>query len=536
MSLKLQQTQSQKQTLSQQLVLTQQLQLSLRLLQMNRLELKEELQRHLLENPTLEEEYGEGSFETYSPDANEERGEGGAKSDAELNVSEASFENNIIDGYADNSAQFGMAEQEWDDYFDKQSYGSTAGRQMAVPDEDDEFMPESLLTSKPSLADYLRYQINVADFDETEKLIADEIIGNIDERGYLVSSSEPLRGESARAAGEEIEEISEEPLVKAAAVDPLTEIAEKLSLPIHAIEKIHAKVMRLDPPGVGARSLVECLAAQAKALYLAEDSIVLRIIRERLGLAAKNRLDKIAKDLSCSVEDVREALNVIKGFDPIPGRNFASDEPRLVIPDVVVEKIGDEFRVIVNDGDLPTLRINSSYKRLLKDKNTPQEARDYIKNKLNEAAMLVRAQKQRPRTIYRVAEIIVREQRAFLEKGAEAIRPMSLKEVADEVELHISTVSRATSNKYMKTPRGVFGLKMFFRQGLETSEGQDVVPEKVKRRIRQLVDSEDKLDPYTDDKLAQIINSEGVKITRRTVAKYRDIIGVPSRSVRRTRG
>jgi len=351
MSLKLQQTQSQKQTLSQQLVLTQQLQLSLRLLQMNRLELKEELQRHLLENPTLEEEYGEGSFETYSADANEERGEGGAKSDAELNVSEASFENNIIDEYADDSAQFGMAEQEWDDYFDKQSYGSTAGRQMAVPDEDDEFMPESLLTSKPSLADYLRYQINVADFDETEKLIAEEIIGNLDERGYLVSSVEPAPEKQTGSAGGETGEPNESdesgPIVKAAAVDPLEEIADKLSAPIHAVEKIHAKVMRLDPPGVGARSLVECLAAQAKALYLAEDSIVLRIIRERLDLAAKNRLDKIAKDLSCSVEDVREALNVIKGFDPIPGRNFASEEPRIVIPDVVVEKIGDEFRVVV---------------------------------------------------------------------------------------------------------------------------------------------------------------------------------------------
>ena len=498
MTFKLEQSQKQLQQLS----MTQQLQLAIKMLQLNRLELQELVNQEMRENPTLEEADGGDMLPDDIPAIDIDPYAGQTIDASEpLNFDADHLESNMQQAVPEEGQGH---EVEWEQFVESMSHGPTAGTNMAVRDDDEERPYDAKLTSNGSMQDYLIWQLHLLPLDDDELDAGYEIVGNINERGYLEDTG-------------------------------LEDIAAAAELPLEVVQRVHHKILNLDPPGIGARSLEECLTAQVYHLGLSEHSVVVRIIQEHLELVAKGRTDTLAKLLDISQEEVKEAIDVIRGLEPIPGRNFATEEPDTVEPDVYVDKIGNDYRIRTNEAGLPALRISNFYRTMLADKSKPKEAREYIKERLRSAAWLIRSLDQRHKTIHRVAEIIIREQRDFLERGFEYIRPMSLREVAEELEVHESTVSRATSNKYMSTPRGVCRLKGFFHTGVTTDQGDVVSPDLIKRRIRQLVDEEDKSKPLSDAAIGKILENEGVQLARRTVAKYRELAGVAARSVRRER-
>ena len=498
MTFKLEQSQKQLQQLS----MTQQLQLAIKMLQLNRMELQEMVTQEMKENPTLEEADGGDAVPDDIPAIDIDPYDGpGIDASEPLNFDAEHLEANMQKVVPEEGQGH---EVEWEQFVESMSHGPSAGTNMAVRDDDDERPYDAKLTSSSSLQDYLIWQLHLLPFGDDELDAGYEIVGNINERGYLEAAT-------------------------------LEDISESAGVPLDVVQRVHRKLLSLDPQGIGARSLEECLTAQAYHLGLSEHSVVVQIITGHLPLVAKGRTDTLSKKLGVSQEEIKEAIEIIRGLEPIPGRNFASEEPDTVEPDVYVDKIGDEYRIRTNEAGLPALRISNFYRSMLADKSKPQEAREYIKERLRSAAWLIRSIDQRHKTIHRVAQVIIREQRDFLERGMEYIRPMSLREVAEELEVHESTVSRATSNKYMSTPRGVCRLKGFFHTGVTTDQGDVVSPDLIKRRIRQLVDEEDKCKPLSDAAIGKLLEGEGVQLARRTVAKYRELAGIPARSVRRER-
>jgi RNA polymerase sigma-54 factor len=459
--------------LTQQLIMTPQLQMAIKLLQLSRLELMDTIQTELEENPALEE-VPEGTAAEQSTEQTE-----AATTDDSPEVKEVTIDDKI------------QEDIDWSNYLDEYN---TPGRVQHESESRDTPRFEAFIASNESLNGHLLWQFLMTKPDKEEERIASLIIGNLNKDGYLDVSVE--------------------------------EIANTSGSPPEKIEEILSIIQTFDPIGVCARDLSECLLIQAIFLDL-DDTIVVDIITNHLSHLEKKNYKAICKALKKSMDEVVSAINVIKSLEPKPGRQFSDETPQYINPDIYVYKLEDEFVIMLNDDGMPKLRVNSFYKNSIsRGKNISGEAEDYIQGKMRSAAWLIKSIHQRQKTIYRVMESILRFQREFFDNGIAYLKPMVLRDVAQDIQMHESTISRVTTNKYAFTPQGIYELKYFFNSSIRRSQGGSIASASVQDKIRQIIAGEDPKKPYSDDKIAQILKKDQIDIARRTVAKYREMLKV----------
>ena len=466
--------------MTQQLVMTPQLQQAIKLLQLTRLELQDVVRQELEENPLLEET-------TEVEDVREAEVLETAEKEAEPDALKDEFHE--VETGEDTL-------RDWDSYLD--GYNYSAGDQYAGDDERPSF--ENLLTRKGTLIDHLLWQLHMGPFSGDEVHIGEEIIGNIDEGGYLRAS--------------------------------LQEIAQACSVSEEAVAPVLERIQEFDPTGVAARDLRECLLIQARFLGM-RGSVVERILESHLNDLETRKYKQIAKALAVDISQVLVAAKIIAGFDPRPGRVYGTEEVQYISADIFVYKVGDEYLVMLNEEGLPNLKVNPFYAEARGSGSMDSRAEEYVNEKIRSAQWLIKSIQQRQRTIYKVAKSIIRFQREFLDHGIEYLRPLVLRDVADDIGMHESTISRVTTNKYMQTPQGLFELKYFFNSGLSTSEGDFVASESVKNRIKEIIEKEDPKKPFSDQKIAEMLSGQTVNIARRTVTKYRELLRIGSSSERK---
>jgi len=471
--------------LSQKLIMTPSLQQAIKLLQLGKLELQEVLNQELLENPLLEESAEEQKADEPETETTD------AKTDAEEEAKKVETQEKEKDSFD---------EIDYDAYF--QDYIEYGYNPRGMGEEHEEFPIENTLTRPPNLPDHLTWQLGMSDASPRVKEIAQFIIGNIDEDGYLRASIEEIMASGPYEREE--------------------------------AEKAVAAVQSLDPIGVAARDLRECLLLQLDFLEI-DDPLVETIIRDHWDMFMQRHFVQLAKVLGIDMKTLEGIVEVIKHLDPKPGRKYSNERAIYVEPDVYVQKVGDEYVIVLNEDGMPKLRINSSYRSMLNsmDSKSDGETVNYIKDKIRSAVWLIKSLDQRQRTIYKVAESIVKHQREFLERGIDFLRPLVLRDVADDIQMHESTVSRVVSNKYMHTPRGLFLMKYFFHSGIDSDTGEDISSLTVKKKIQSYIEAEDPRKPLSDSKIMKILNDEGINIARRTVAKYRDELNIPSSTDRK---
>jgi RNA polymerase sigma-54 factor len=484
--------------LSQQLVMTPQLQQAIKLLQLSRMELVDMIRDEMLENPVLEDsvesqaEQEKATPVELAPDVQAER-----IGETETPVSEPLSEkmDSTPEVKADSRSDEAVKDFDWEAYLENQASSPPLPSYRANSDD----LPslESTLTRGTSLFDHLEWQISLGHFVEQEQAVALLIIGNLTPDGYLDQ--------------------------------PLEEIAEEASVPMEFAESVLKKVQELDPPGVGARNLQECLMLQAQHVG-ADDDVVVGIITKHLGNLEKKNYGAIAKDLNQPLDEIYEAAKVVMAFDPKPGRAYTDEDPAYISPDVFIHKVGDKYFVVANDDGLPKLKISDFYRAALHE---GAKAKEYIQERLRSAQWLIRSIQQRQRTIVRVTESILRFQREFFDKGPAYLRPLILRDVAEDIGMHESTVSRVTTNKYVHTPQGLFELKYFFNSGIARTDGDDLASEAVKLKIKQIISGENPRHPHSDQKIVELLADQGIEIARRTVAKYREQLKILSSSKRR---
>ena len=481
--------------LSQQLVMTPQLQQAIKLLQLSRLELAETIDQELMENPLLEKEeefQGDGQDDSQADSGNDT---GSSTETPEPAANSESFEEVQVSEQA-------KEEFDWENYLGEYS---SAPAEYGASRRDDSDLPsyENTLSKGPSLREHLLWQLRLSDLTENQMEIGAEIIGNLNEDGYLIATLEDL----ALARGDQPAQV----------------------------EKVLAVIQQLDPLGVASRDLRECLIIQATELHPAND-LVHEILEDHLLEVEKGHYQALAKKLSVSMDELAEAMNIIRTLEPKPGRSVNDESPQYITPDIYVYKVGDRYEIVLNEDGLPKLRVNNFYRDSLAT-GAPSEAKEYVQNKLRSALWLIRSIHQRQRTIYKVTESIVKNQRDFLDKGIAYLKPMVLRDVAEDVSMHESTISRVTTNKYVHTPRGVFELKFFFNSGINRVQGGAVASEAVKDRIKNLISEENPIKPLSDQAIADMLKRDDIDIARRTVAKYRELMGIlPSSRRRRTLG
>lgn len=379
---------------------------------------------------------------------------------------------------------------------------------------------EPVTVDSRDLSDHLRDQITLLDLSPRQVVLAEEFIGNIDDDGYLKASLEEITigvNDMIRQAAE-AEDRDEDDL-------PLYMPAEG--------EEMLATIQNLDPPGVGARDLRECLMLQLKEAGL-EHSVPYRLVRDCFDELINHRWSEISKRFGISPADVQKAADEIQKLDPKPGIKYSDLSDNYIIPDLIVEKIDGKYHVFLNDANLPRLKLSKTYQEIARDKKKFEgESKEFISNKLNSANWMIQAIEQRRQTMLKVMNYIVDRQRDFFEKGVQFLKPLTLREVAEVINMHESTVSRVTNEKFVQTPRGVLPLKFFFSSGLSTTAGEDVSARGIKAQIQKLVAEEDARHPLTDQAIVNILKQNGVQIARRTVAKYRDQLGVLSARMRK---
>jgi RNA polymerase sigma-54 factor len=460
--------------LSQQLIMTPQLQQAIRLLQLSSLELSDLLQQEINENPVLDEQVD--TSDTERDDA------------AELPTAEQ-------EGSESSATAEAAPEFDWQEYF-RQS----APRTIAYDAEDrEEFEP--IITKKTSLEDHLTWQLHLHPFTELEMKIGEHIIGNLNTDGYLQVTVEEL----CRDCGAEPSQV----------------------------EAMLEKIKRFDPVGVASRTLQECLLVQADMLP-GDQRLVKKMLLHHMANLEGRRYQVIARELKVSLDAVIEASHIISNMEPRPGRAFSDNETVYITPDIYVYKINDEWVVVLNEDGQPKLRINAFYKKALADPDLfPPKTRDYIQDKLRSALWLIKSIYHRQTTIVKVMKSIIKFQREFFDYGAGHLKPLVLRDVAEDIGMHESNVSRVTTNKYVHTPHGVFELKYFFNSGLLSDNGESIASESVKNKIRELLQQEDPRKPRSDQEIADLLKSQGINIARRTVTKYREMIGILSSSKRR---
>ena len=460
--------------LSQKLALTPSLLQKIELLQLNKLELQEMLNQELVENPILEEVLEpESPSEAATDDQVEE-----ALSDLEANKSP-------------NGEKDSFEEIDFRYYFDE--YLDTGYKNREV-EESERPSFETFLTQAPSLEDHLNWQLGLSDTPPHIAEIARMIIGNVNEDGYLSISIEEL----CRFVSCSMED---------------------------AVEALKV-VQFMDPVGVGARDLRECLSLQLENLEL-DDTLAYKIVQEHLPLLEGHKFKEIASCTDSSFNEVLQAVDCIKHLIPKPGLKYSNQKPSYVQPEVTIAKVDDEFVVLLNDEDMPQLRLNNSYKELLKSKTVSGETKSFLREKFRSAVDLLKSVNQRKQTIYKVCVCVVNRQKEFLENGFSHLHPMLIKDVANELGVHSSTISRVVTNKYVDTPQGVMELRKFFTIGLENQYGESLSIVQIKMKIKELLESENKKKPYSDNQLEQLLRRENIFINRRTVAKYREQMQIP---------
>jgi len=466
--------------LTQQLIMTPQLQQAIKLLQLSRMELVDMVNQEMEENPLLEEGTTDDRFDSEAA--------------PEIDEIKAIERTEEITGEGDGKEDF-----DWDNYLE--DYGSTGGiynwEEASAPSWD------NTLTKTTSLTDHLMWQLNLSYLSDSEKQVGNQIIGNLDVNGYLAAS--------------------------------LDGISEREAVDISFVEQVLKKIQGFDPPGIAARDLKECLLIQADLLGVSNPLIEV-IIKEHLHDLETKNYANIAKKLKVQFSDVLQAVPVISNMNPKPGLPYNEERSQYIIPDVFVFKMGDDYRIALNDDGLPRLRISNFYREILggiNENSGANSCKTYIKEKLQSATWLIKSIQQRQKTIYGVTESIVKFQKEFFDKGIDYLKPLILRDVADDIEMHESTISRVTTNKYMHSPRGIFELKYFFNSSINRTSGDPVASESVKEKIKKVISEEDQIKPYSDSRIVEIMKSEGISIARRTVAKYREMTGILPSSKRR---
>ncbi|MFQ5542587.1 MAG: RNA polymerase factor sigma-54, partial [Candidatus Binatia bacterium] len=456
------------QKLAQQLVMTPQLQQAIKLLQLSRIELQELISQELQENPALEEGLAEDVGER--PEA---------KPEGEGEIPETPIEPGVT---RELSAADKIGTLDWQEYMNTHSNSIHGSLTAEASREEDEGPPswENTLTKKTSLEDHLVWQLRLSRLTEREEKIGLYIIGNLDESGYLTLSLE----EVCRVTGA----LSEE------------------------AEGVLKRIQFYDPVGVAARDLRECLLVQLENLDLGE-SLAARIVSDHLSQLESKRYEKLARELGVSVDEVGAASHLIASLEPKPAYGFEEEEVRTILPDVSVEKIGDEYVVFLNDEGVPRLRISPLYRQMAgQEGEEEKQAKQYLQEKVRAATWLIKSIHQRQQTLYRVTQSIFKFQGDFLDHGVSHLKPMVLRDVAGDIGMHESTVSRATANKYVHTPQGLFELKFFFQSGLKGGDGEDMASESVKNKIRSIVSTEDPRKPYSDQYIAGLLGQEAIDI------------------------
>jgi RNA polymerase sigma-54 factor len=460
-------------SLAQQLIMTPQLQQAIKLLQLSRLELLETIHTELETNPVLEEHSSDEGL----GEKTQEYGDEAAAPSQDTSLKEE-----------------GRDSMDWETYISE--YNTGWADSPYEPKDTPSF--ESVTSSKTNLSSHLTWQLHLSHIPDTLKEIGINIIGNLGEDGYLTVSAEEI----AQTTGY-----------------PLDQVLESLSM-----------IQNFDPVGVAARDTRECLLIQARFQNLG-GTVVEKIILDHMDKLENKRYDLIAKNLSIPLNDVLAAVAVITSFEPKPGRQYSDEETIYISPDIYIVKLGADYEVVLNEDGLPKLRINSYYREILSRKDPMENGtRQYIHDKLRSAAWLIKSIHQRQRTIYKVTSSIVRFQRDFLDKGIAHLKPLVLRDVAEDIQMHESTISRVTTNKYVDTPQGLFELKFFFNSAIQCFDGDAISSESVKEHIRNIIKSENRARPLSDQEIAEMLKQHNIDVARRTVAKYRETLGIlPSR-------
>ena len=532
---------------SQRQVLTPGLMQMVSVLALNKLELKEMIDAEMVENPVLEE------IDESVPMLDEVAGRQERQERLErMELLDRPDNGAVAEPAA--PAKDSFEEVDFGSYF--QDYLDPGYRTQPEFEESDKPSFEHFLSQPTSLSDHLAWQLGALTLDPLLFEAAQYVIGNLDEDGYLAASEDELAAalrQTSETQGQTTSEV----------LDP----EAALALVRQAIELVQS----LDPSGVGAKDLRECLLIQiaaqqqefgslyAKASAETEDDeedghlsfraeaeghlqdrrrsmeVAALIVGSHLPLLQKRDVKDLARAAQITPTEAHGGVEFIRTLDPRPGRQYNREQTRLIEPDVVFVKRGAEWEVAMNEEDLPSLRLSSRYRRMLVAENTDKEVKDYVKERFRSAMQLMRNIAQRKSTILRTCEVIVRRQKDFLDQGVEALRPMMIKEVAEEIGVHPSTVSRAVANKYAHTPQGVIELRFFFSEGSNGPEGADTPLLVLKRKVRKLIEEENVRHPLTDDQLAAMLQAQGIQLTRRTVAKYREDLGIPSTHQRRRR-
>ncbi len=490
---------SQRMSLSQ--VLAPQLQQSLALLQAPTLELKALVEQELQQNPILEEipaaevEVSErikldGPSDSESPDLAE------PPQDVKFDPATEQPSNAPVDDFQAEFEKLAQFDQEWRDHF---SQTNLPTRQSQETEEKRQFMFDSLVAGT-SLQENLLEQMRFSEMTEEQKPIAEMIIGNVDDRGYLKATVDELAF-STNIAPEKIVDV------------------------LKIIQEFH-------PPGVAARDLQECLLLQLQRSGR-EKTLEFRIIRDYMEALLKRKLPEIARGLGVTVEQVQTAMERIKHLEPHPGRDFLPDNDRYISPEVFVQKVGDDYVVTTNNEQIPHLRISNTYKDWMSQSGTSSEVRDYIRDKIRAGKFLIKSLQQRQQTIQNIGNEIVKRQREFMEKGVAFLRPMTMVQVAEVVGVHETTVSRAVSNKYIETPQGIFEMKYFFTSGIATDSGGGVSNTSVKDMVAEMFKGENSNKPLSDQEIVKMLKEKGIVIARRTVAKYRAELNILPSNLRK---
>lgn len=553
---------------SQRQVLTPGLVQMVSVLALNKLELKEMINTEIIENPVLEEIEDSGL-------PLEERA--GIEGDRERSAEEVVAEGERAEKDPFDEIDFGS-------YF--QDYLDPGFRTASNFEEYDKPSIESFLSQPSTLSDHLLWQLGSLTLKPNIRAAAELVIGNLNENGYLTATDDEMAASlqqllepptiapipfhvprshqdsaSVNVASSGAKKIEEVPDIEIAASSELDSLSS-------IIREARSVVSNLDPVGVGARDLRECLLIQIAAqrneavlmlrrrrefaaahgeLAGSEDTesaapeqsdvftAAAYIVENCLTLLQKKDMRELTRSCGRSAEEVQAAVEFIRSLDPRPGQRYNHSETRLIEPDVAFVKRDDQYVVLVNEEDMPALRLNHNYRRMLQEKQTEKEVREYVKERYKSAIQLLRNIEQRKNTIVRTCEVIVRRQTEFLERGVDALKPMMIKEVAEEIGVHPSTVSRAVANKYVHTPQGVYELRFFFSEGVNGPEGGDLPLVLLKRKVKKLIEEEDPRKPLTDDQLAAELQRQGIQVTRRTVAKYREDMQIPSTHQRRVR-
>ncbi len=564
------------QKLQQSLVMTPQLKMAIKLLTLNHLELRDEVAKELLDNPILEE----------MPDDAARAGGIDGETAPEAKATEKVAEVTLGAEGADKGPEQNI---DWESYADSYNFlppSAGSGRDTQFDD-----LPgiDQTLTRSETLEEHILWQVRMSDMNDLEKGIAVRLLGELSDDGFLDSAPmrqagvataaekaaeakaaarsgnrakpdehddslnnnhdnghdeqllgdgpdelEPLEGESAMLE----DGPDQSHLASGQRIDPVLLVAQELDVPVEWVENVRKRVMRMDPVGIMARGLGECLLAQLDVFGYDDECLVWQIVAHHMKDAEKHNFTAIARNCKCELEDVGEAMKIIEQLEPRPTRNFIAQgtmiDSQYITPDVYIVKIGEELIISLNEDGLPKLKMSRFYLDKIREAQQQRAAgirvaadpsRTYIKDKMRSATWLIKSIHQRQRTIYRVVESILKYQRDWFD-GAGPLRPLILKEVADDIEMHESTVSRVTSRKYMHTPRGVYELKYFFNSSINTGDGTNIASEAVKDEIKRIIHGEDPKHPLSDAAIVKMLGGKNIDIARRTVAKYREMLAI----------